>query len=215
MITLKRKLYVAPDYYHGLSDAEAEALKKMRQKLAKKYYGDRKKYIKGADISKKNSYYKLMIQEKEELAKAEKLIRDKSRWSEIDAQLKKDKERIKNIDRSFETRARRFKEAVNDNYAKNKELEAQKIVERLRRDRDRDSYAKLFDQIDLREKRKQVAADLRKKKNLRQGLAIGGGLAAATTAGIVINNAAKKYKERKNKDRVKDAILGKDRDEKE
>ena len=200
MITLKRKLYVSPDYYKDLTEAEKEALMKIRQGLAKKYYKERKKYIPTADKGDK-AYHKLRIKEAEDLARAEKMLRDKSKWGEIDAKLRKEKDRISNVDRSFETRARIYKEAVNkvhlDKKAKNELLAKEKAREELRVARE-----------ELRVARERLISDLRKKKNIKQGLAIGGGIAAVSGASYLAGNAVKKHKESKKKEKAKESVLG-------
>ena len=194
MITLKRKLYVSPDYYKDLTEAEKEALIKIRQGLAKKYYyKERKKYIPTADKGDK-AYHKLRIKEAEDLARAEKMLRDKSKWSEIDAKLRKEKDRISNVDRSFETRNRIYKEAVNkvhlDKKAKNELLAKEKARK------------------ELRVSREKLVSDLKKKKNIKQGLAIGGGVAAVSGASYLVGNSVKKHKESKKKEKAKESVLG-------
>ena len=184
---LKRKLYVSPEYYGGLTEAEKQSLFDARKKLARYYYRKRKDHIPG--VTGDRSYAKLRESLVDDLAKQEKLHRAEDTWGDIDSRVRKEKRKIKETDRSFETRARRFKEAIN------------RIAEEKKREEDKKAAERAA--LDLRNKRKDLVSKLKKKKAIKGALIVGG---AALGIGLGAK-AIKDAKENKKQRLAKEIIL--------
>lgn len=184
---LKRKLYVSPEYYEGLTEAEKQSLIEARKKLARYYYRKRKDHIPG--VTGDRSYAKLRENLVKDLADLEKLHRSEDKWGDIDSRKRKEIDKIRRTDRSLETRARRFKEAVNSNFERKKQ-EAEQIAQR--------------EAAELRTKRKDLVSKLKTKKALKRGALVVGGTALGIGLGAKV---IKDAKENKKKRLAKDAIL--------
>lgn len=185
---LKRKLYVSPDYYKGLTEAQKSSLIEARKNLAKKYYRDRKGYRPGKDGGDK-SYKSLRNRLVSDLSEIEKLHRSEDKWDAIDSWAKKERQRINNTDRSFETKAKRFKEAL-EIKNKREKLEAEEIAKKAA--------------AELRDKRKKLVSRAKTKKALTKGALIVGGTAIGVGLGAKV---IKDSKEAKKQRLAKEAIL--------
>lgn len=72
---LQRKIFVSPDYYEGLNEAEAKWLENERNKIAKQLIGDRKKAIGNREYHKRGKIKGLLDNASKRLREAEAGIR--------------------------------------------------------------------------------------------------------------------------------------------